>query len=114
MNDVSLIVYPVADLEAAKDFFGELVRSDPYADSAYYVGYKSGATEIGLVPAASAKQPGALVYWNTDDIAASVKSLLAKGGTVMQDVTDVGYGMLVATVKEPSGSTIGLRQLPKG
>ena len=114
MKDVSLIVYPAADLQIVKSFFRELIGTDPYVDSGQYVGYKSGATEIGLVPAAYAKQPGALVYWDVDDIAASVKSLVAEGGTVVQDVTDVGYGMLVATIKKPNGSTIGLRQPPKG
>jgi predicted enzyme related to lactoylglutathione lyase len=43
-----------------------------------------------------------------------VKGLVAAGGTIVQDVTDVGYGMLVASVKDPNGVTVGLRQPPKG
>jgi predicted enzyme related to lactoylglutathione lyase len=46
------------------------------------------------------------------DIAASVKALAAAGGTVVQEITDVGYGLLVASVKDPSGSIVGLRQPP--
>ncbi len=113
MNDISLIVYPAADLPAAKRFFRELIGADPYADSAWYVGYKTGDMEIGLDPNGNAEL-GALAYWTVSDIAASVKALVAAGGTVVKEITDVGYGMLVANVKDPSGAAVGLRQLPKG
>lgn len=112
--DVSLIVYPVSDMSAAKRFFRELVGADPYADSPYYVGYKNGSMEIGLVPNRENTAPAALAYWTVGDIAASVKSLVDAGGTMVQDITDVANGLLVASVKEPNGSVVGLRQFPKG
>lgn len=110
MKDVSLIIYPAADMTAAK-FFRELTGSDPYVDGARYAGYKSGDMEIGLVPNADNREPRALVYWNVGDIAATVDALLAAGGTVAQEITDVGYGLLVASVKEPNGAIVGLRQM---
>jgi predicted enzyme related to lactoylglutathione lyase len=113
MKDVTLITYTVADLAKAKRFFGELIGADPYVDSPMYVGYKSGAVEIGLVPSGDKREPGALAYWNVSDIAASVKALVAAGGTVVQAITDVARGLLVASVKDPNGATIGLRQFPK-
>ena len=48
------------------------------------------------------------------DIAASVEALVAAGGTVVQQITDVAHGLLVASVKDPNGSIVGLRQFPKG
>jgi predicted enzyme related to lactoylglutathione lyase len=114
LKDVSLIVYPAADLTAAKRFFCELTGAEPYVDSPAYVGYKSGNMEIGLVPNGDKREPGALAYWTVSDIAASVKALEATGGTVVQEITDVGYGLLVASVKDPTGSIVGLRQPPKG
>ena len=114
MKDVSLIVYSSADLTAAKRFFRELIGSDPYADTPQYIGYKSGDMEIGLVPSADKSGSGGLAYWTVDDIAASVKALVAAGGTVVQEITDVAYGLLVASVKDPNGSVVGLRQFPRG
>jgi len=114
LKDVSLIVYTVADLEKAKRFFCELIGADPYVDGPGYVGYKSGDMEIGLVPNGGKREPGALAYWTESDIAASVKALVEAGGTVVQEITDVGYGMLVASVKDPNGTIVGLRQPPKG
>jgi predicted enzyme related to lactoylglutathione lyase len=114
LKDVSLIVYPAADMDKAKRFFRELIGADPYVDSPRYVGYKSGDTEIGLVPNADKREPGGLAYWTVSDIAASVKALVDAGGTVVQEITDVAYGLLVASVREPNGSIVGLRQFPKG
>jgi predicted enzyme related to lactoylglutathione lyase len=112
--DVSLITYAVADLTKAKRFFAELIGADPYVDSARYVGYRSGDMEIGLVPGGDKHEPMALAYWTVSDIAASLKALVAAGGTVVQEITDVAYGLLVASVKDPNGSIVGLRQPPKG
>ncbi len=111
MKDVSLITFPAADLTKAKRFFRELTGTEPYAESPYYVGYKSGDLEIGLVPN---KEPGALAFWTVSDIAASVKALEAAGGTVVQAIADVANGLLVASIKDPDGSIVGLRQFPKG
>jgi predicted enzyme related to lactoylglutathione lyase len=113
LKDVSLIIYTAADMAGAKRFFRELIGADPYADSPQYVGYKSGDMEIGLVPKHNEGQPGTLAYWTVSDIAASVQALVAAGGTVVQEPTDVAYGLLVASVKDPNGSIVGLRQFPK-
>lgn len=99
-------------MTAAKRFFRELIGADPYADTPYYVGYKNGDIEIGLIPQGSSAKPGGLAYWTVGDIAASVKGLVGAGGTVVQDITDVANGLLVASVKDPNGTIVGLRQFP--
>lgn len=114
MNDVSLILYTAADLPAAKRFFRELLGCEPYADAPYYVGYKNGTMEIGLVPQGTHADPGGLAYWTVSDIAASVQGLVDAGGAVVQDIRDVANGLLVASVKDPNGTIVGLRQFPKG
>ena len=114
MKDVSLIIYSVADMTGAKRFFRELIGADPYVDGAPYVGYKSGEIEIGLVPTGGKREPTTIPYWTVDDIAATVKALEGAGGTVVQQITDVGYGLLVASVRDSNGATVGLRQMPTG
>jgi predicted enzyme related to lactoylglutathione lyase len=114
LKDIALIIYPVADMEKAKPFFRELMGSDPYADSRPYVGYKTadGDMEIGLIQGDGDVR--AIAYWDVSDINAKIKALENAGGTVAQPVTDVGYGLLVASVKDPNGAVVGLRQAPKG
>ena len=101
-------------MDTAKRFFRELSAPTRTSNSRPYVGYKSGDMEIGLIPKGEKSASGGLAYWTVNDIAASVKALVEAGGTVTQDVTDVAYGLLVAAVKEPNGSIVGLRQFPKG
>lgn len=112
MSDVSLIVYSATDLASAKQFFGQLVGAQPYVDSPQYVGYRCGEMEIGLVPG-SGEPAAPIAYWTVEDIDASIKALEDAGGTVVQPLTDVAYGLLVASVREPNGSIVGLRQPPK-
>ncbi|HVN69083.1 MAG TPA: VOC family protein [Candidatus Binatia bacterium] len=113
MNTVRLIVYSVADVPKAKAFFTTLLGTEPYVEGKPYVGFKAGDFEIGLVPKrGDGGPPAALAYVDIPDIKASLASLTAAGAELVQDVTDVGYGLLIAIVKNPEGTPVGLRQLP--
>jgi predicted enzyme related to lactoylglutathione lyase len=113
MNSVNLIVYPVSDLTATKAFFTKLLGAEPYADSPYYVGFRTGGLEIGLAPSAMQQSPsGALAYVDVTDIKSALAALVARGAEKVQDVTDVANGLLTAIVKNPDGTPVGLRQKP--
>ncbi len=107
---VRLLVYPVKDLAGAKALFGEFLQIEPYVDGPYYVGFRSGDLEIGLDPRGGSAGP--IAYCEVEDIQASLRGLLDAGARADRDVTDVGGGMLIATVKDADGNTIGLRQSP--
>ena len=47
---IEVTVYPVSDLARAKTLYRTLLGVDPYADQAYYVGFRVGDQEIGLDP----------------------------------------------------------------
>lgn len=111
-NAVGLIVYPAADVSKSKEFFATLLGTQPYADTPYYVGFKTGDVEIGIVPKA-AGQTNALAYVTVDDIGAALETLVAAGAEKVQDARDVANGLLVAVVKDLDGTPIGLRQFPK-
>jgi predicted enzyme related to lactoylglutathione lyase len=102
-----LIVYPVSDIENAKKLFTSLLGVEPYADTAYYVGYKIDGLEIGLDP--HGKSSGPIVYWDTDDITARLRELTAAGWETKAEPRDVGGGLLVASVTDAKGNVIGLR-----
>ncbi|MBV9027284.1 MAG: glyoxalase [Candidatus Eremiobacteraeota bacterium] len=112
MNTVGLVIYPASDLTQSTKYFATLLDTQPYAESGYYVGFKTGDVEIGLVPQAAHRVSGALAYVDVKDIRAALDALLAAGAERVQDVTDVANGLLVASVKGPDGNTLGLRQFP--
>jgi predicted enzyme related to lactoylglutathione lyase len=53
---------------------------------------------------------GPVGYWNVDDITSTLKVLLEAGAEAQQEITDVGGGKLIATVKDADGNVIGLVQ----
>lgn len=112
MNNVNLIVYPASDLPKATKFFATALGTEPYAESQYYIGFKVGNMEIGLVPKGAHRVSGALAYVDVTDINGALATLLAAGAEKVQDVIDVANGLLVASVKDPDGNPIGLRQFP--
>lgn len=113
MNTVGLIVYPASDVPKATKFFSTLLGTEPYVDSQRYVGFKIGDMEIGLVPKTAQNGVSqALAYVTVSDINEALATLLAAGAEKGQDVRDVGYGLLVASVKDLDGTPIGLRQFP--
>ena len=108
---MSLLVYPTKDMASAKTLFKALLGVDPYADAPYYAGFRTGDLEIGLDPNASSSGP--IAYWDVEDIGAGLQLLVDAGGQTVQDVKDVGGGLLIATVKDAAGNTLGLRQSPR-
>ncbi len=108
---ITLIIYPVTNLAKAKSFYRTLLGVNPYIEAPHYVGFKTGEREVGLDP--SAVDRGITVpigYVDVPDIAGALRNLLEAGGRALQPVTEVGGGLRIATVKDPDGNIVGLRQ----
>jgi predicted enzyme related to lactoylglutathione lyase len=108
-KNINLLVYPVSDIEKAKAFYSQFLGVEPYADTPYYVGYRVGNQEVGLDPNAKV---GPIAYTDVEDIKASLQEMTDVGGEVVQDVTDVAQGLLIAQVKDTNGNVVGLRHQP--
>jgi predicted enzyme related to lactoylglutathione lyase len=104
---IKTVIYPVKDIAKAKAVFSKLLGVAPYADSAYYVGYKIGDQDIGLDP--NGHKHGMTAYYTVDDIKASLQSLLDAGSQIVQEIKDVGGGRLIASVRDADGNIIGLQ-----
>ena len=107
---IKTILYPVQDITRAKTVFSKFLGVQPYADRPYYVGFKIGDQDIGLVP--KGHNVGITAFYLVDDIKSSLRLLLDSGAQVQQDIKDVGGGALIASVIDAEGNVVGLRQLP--
>ena len=105
---VKTIIYPVKDMNQAKLLFQRLLEAEPYADQPYYVGFKIGDQDIGLVP--NGQNAGMTAFFHVDDIKKSLQILLDAGSEIIQDLKDVGGGRTIASVKDKDGNIIGLVQ----
>ena len=111
MSAVNTLIYPVADLEAAKRVFTTLLGAPPHTDEPYYVGYNVDGQEIALDPNGHRKGlTGGTPYWSVDDLEATTASLVEAGATVRQKATNVGGGRTVAVLADADGNMIGLMQ----
>jgi predicted enzyme related to lactoylglutathione lyase len=110
-HGIRTIIYPVKDVGQAKKLFGKLLGSEPSVDGPYYVGFKVGGQDIGLLPNGHAQGMSApLGYFEVDDIKKTLEELVKEGAQIQQPVRDVGAGRLVASVEDADGNSIGLLQ----
>jgi catechol 2,3-dioxygenase-like lactoylglutathione lyase family enzyme len=101
------VIYPAPDLEAAKAWWTALLGFPAYFDEPFYVGYEVAGYELGLLPDMDPAD-GALTFWGVADVAAAVAEAIGAGATEHAPATEVGEGIVTATVRTPSGAILGL------
>lgn len=104
------VIYHVADLQAAKDWYTKATGAEPYFDEPFYVGFDINGFELGLDPDMTGVMPGnhSVSYWAVTSAREAVDKLLSVGATLVQEVTNVGGPMQVAVVADPFGNHIGV------
>lgn len=111
-------IYRVGDLDAAKEWYAAVLGKGPYFDEPFYVGFDVGGFELGLQPEepggglASPGGEGVVAYWGVNDADEAYARLLGLGATGHGGVEDVGGGIRVATVLDPSGNVFGIIENP--
>ena len=104
---IVVVIYPVKDLAKAKELFRNLLGTEPYTDSPFYVGFRVGDQEIGLDP--NGHKAGLTNYFRVDDIRKMVQFLKDSGAQILQEVKDVGPGRQIVILKNADGNIIGLQ-----
>lgn len=111
------VKYEVPDVAKAKGWYTKALGFSPYFDEpAYYVGYNVGGYDLGLVPAkgaATKRAPDGVAYWGVEDAQAAYKRLLDLGATPVEEIQDVGGGLLAGEVRDPFGNVIGIIYNPQ-
>jgi predicted enzyme related to lactoylglutathione lyase len=113
MLGLRTVIYPVADLQAATQWYQQVFQVSPYFNQPFYVGFAIAGFELGLVPDGQPSRDGQVVYWGTDDIHTDVERVRGLGAEIVAAVTDVGDGIYVASLADPFGNVLGLIQNPQ-
>ena len=111
LQGLRTVIYPAPDLDAAKAWWTATLGVAPYFDQPFYVGYSVAGYELGLLPNPDPAD-GALVYWGVDDVAEAVRDAVAVGAVEHTAASDVGGGIVTATVRTPQGAVLGLIHNP--
>lgn len=111
------LIFPVADLDAAKGWYTSLLGRAPYFDQPFYVGFDCDGYELGLLPAdeAAHQQPGlagCASYLAVDDPDAACERAIALGATALDPPRDVGGEIRLGSVADPFGNRLGFIRNP--
>jgi len=105
------VIYPAPDLASAKAWWTEFLGAEPYFDEPFYVGFSAGGYELGLLPDGDPAE-GALVYWGVTDVEGAVRAACTLGAAVHVGPSDVGQGIITATVRTPDRTIVGFIHNP--
>ena len=114
MQGLRTVIYKVEDLEKAKLWYSRVLGFEPYFDQPFYVGFNIGGFELGLDPDYQNVTTGnnVLAYWGVENIEKTFEKLLELEAEIHSEVTEVGDGIKVATVKDPFGNIFGIIENP--
>ena len=107
--------YSAKDLAAAKAWYGKVLGVAPYFDQPFYVGFNVGGYELGIVPADDAgpkRASAGVAYWGVTDARAAYRRLVDMGATPVEEIQDVGEGILIGQVHDPFGNVLGVIENP--
>ena len=115
LKGLGTVIYAVADVNRAKEWYSRAFQQKPYFDQPFYVGFNIAGYELGLDPNPTVSQPGrggSVAYWRVEEIENAVQHFVATGTTLVAAVQDVGEGIKVATITDPFDNLIGLIENP--
>jgi predicted enzyme related to lactoylglutathione lyase len=114
LEGLRTVIYAVADLEKAKEWYSQVLSRQPYFAEPFYVGFNVGGYELGLDPDTSGVKAGnnAIAYWGVPDARAAQARLLDLGAREHGPVQDVGGGILLGSVLDPFGNVLGVIENP--
>jgi predicted enzyme related to lactoylglutathione lyase len=104
-------VYFTDNIEKAKDWYSNVLGIKPYFDEPFYVGFNVAGYELGLHPTNDNQANVAATnaaYWGVNDVQVAFDMLIAAGATSVEEPSDVGGGIVVATVRDPWGNPLGI------
>jgi uncharacterized protein len=112
---ICYVEMPASDIKRSAEFYEKVFRwrirqrgdgSIAFDDA---VGQVSGTWVTGRPPAT----PGLLIYIMVDSVAATIDSVVAHGGELVQPI-GVDAPEITARFRDPGGNVIGLYQQPAG
>jgi lactoylglutathione lyase len=114
MQGLRTVIYKVDDLERAKHWYSDAFGVIPYFDQPFYVGFNIGGFELGLDPDLTNVVSGnsQIAYWGVENASEAFDRLIEKGASPDSVPQNVGGSIVVATVVDPFGNTIGIIENP--
>lgn len=111
LNGLRTAQFRPVEMDMARDWYTELFGTEPYFDSAGYVGYELAGYEFGLFADASGRD-APLFLWAVDDPSSYIDHAIQLGASIGMRPTDTGDGIVVGSFVDPFGNEFGLIRNP--
>ncbi|WP_351222713.1 VOC family protein [Streptomyces sp. NPDC002133] len=116
LRGLTTISFWASDLDAARDWYTELLGLPPYFDKPGYIEFRIGdhQHELGIIdsryaPAGHTSDVGgSITYWHVDDLADTLKRLRSLGAKEHEAPKEHGPGFVTASVVDPFGNILGI------
>ncbi|PIQ27764.1 glyoxalase/bleomycin resistance/extradiol dioxygenase family protein [bacterium (Candidatus Blackallbacteria) CG17_big_fil_post_rev_8_21_14_2_50_48_46] len=106
------LIFQVPDLQAASQWYQEILSQTPYFDQPFYIGFNVGGYELGLLPESPDRPPqrgdSVSCYWGVADIQAAYARLIALGAQPERKIENVGGEIELASLRDPWGNLFGI------
>jgi predicted enzyme related to lactoylglutathione lyase len=120
LRGLTTVSFYAADLADAKRWYTKLLGIESYVDRPGYTEFRIGdyQHELGVidsryVPDGSATGPaGIIVYWQVDDLPATLNRLLSIGAKKHEAPAVRGAGFTTDSVVDPFGNILGIMHNP--
>jgi predicted enzyme related to lactoylglutathione lyase len=116
LNSVTNVFYLVEDLVAARDWYRELVGSEPIEVQPQLVTYLIDGVRLTLHLGDEFNTPaetrGTVAYWGVDDVDAVVAWCEARGAIAHRGPKTIFTGERLCQLRDPFGNLLGIRQAP--
>lgn len=101
-------IYYVDDINKAKAWYNQVLRTKPYYEKPFYVGYDIGGFELGLEPGKAIRGNSPIVYWGVQNVAQELTRLISLGAAENGAVKVVNGDVKVASIIDPFGNIFGM------
>jgi predicted enzyme related to lactoylglutathione lyase len=117
LNPVVNVFYFVEDLEAATEWYGQLLGRDPSETRPQQLAsFTIGSARLTLHAQddynANAGTRGTVAYWDVADVDAAVADCIGRGAVAHRGPVTIFTGERLCQVRDPFGNLLGLRQAP--
>jgi predicted enzyme related to lactoylglutathione lyase len=125
LRGLTTVSFWASDVKAAKTWYSELLGIEPYfqrpdEEHPEYIEFRLGdyQHELGIIDSryapksANASPGGAVVYWQVDDVAATLEKVKGMGATEYEPLTKREADFITASVVDPFGNILGLMYNP--
>jgi methyltransferase (TIGR00027 family) len=109
LKELKRVVYQVEDVDAAKEWYGRMLGSEPAFDSPVAAIFRVSQNSLSLAKAggASRGEDRVTVYWEVDDVDQAFARLVELGAQPQMPPANV-LTLRVARVTDPFGNVLGL------